>query len=70
MEFELNNNSEKEAEYVIFYTFVPIRIYNTNTRERYTVGIPLYVDVLLKIDNMVTDPFTSEMISWEDFLAI
>ena len=70
MEFELINNSEKEAEYVIFYTFLPIRIYNTNTRETYTVGIPLYVDVLLKIDNMVTNPFTSEMISWEDFLAI
>ena len=70
MEFELINNSEKEAEYVIFYIFLPIRIYNSNTRERYTVGIPLCVDVLLKIGDNVTNPFTNEMILWEDFLAI
>ena len=70
MEFGLINNSEKEAEYVIFYIFLPIRIYNSNTRERYTVGIPLCVDVLLKIGDNVTNPFTNEMILWEDFLAI
>lgn len=70
LEHSLYNNAEKEAEYVIFYTFLPMRVYNKSTRERYTIGIPVSVNVLLKIDNVVEHPFTGKMISWEDFLAI
>ena len=71
LEYTLHNETSKEALYVIFYTFLPVRLVNNYTKERYTVGIPINVDVLLKVEDRVQNPFNkNEMISWEDFLAI
>ncbi len=70
LEYILHNDTNQEAAYVIFNTYLPIRLVNKSTRAKLTVGIPVDVDVLLKIDDMVEDPFNDKMISWEDFLAI
>lgn len=70
LEYSLHNNSGEEASYVIFYTYLPIRLVNKKTQKTTTVGIPVNVDVLLKIGNMVENPFNDEMMSLEDFLAI
>ena len=70
LEYVLNNETKEEATYVIFNTYIPVRVVNTKTGGRYTVGIPVKMDVLLKIGDTVEDPFGDTMISWEDFLAI
>lgn len=70
LEYVLHNDSGEEASYVMFYTYLPIRLVNKSTKKTTTVGIPVNVDVLLKIGDMVENPFNDEMMSWEDFLAI
>ena len=71
LEYILHNETNKEASYVVFYTFLPVRLVNNYTKNRYTIGIPINVDVLLKIDDKIENPFDkNEMILWEDFLAI
>lgn len=70
LEYVLSNETQQEASYVIFYTYLPLRLINTTTRKRTTIGLPVMVDVLLKIDDMVQNPFTNEMMLWGDFLAI
>ena len=71
LEYILHNETKKEASYVVFYTFLPIRLVNKNLRYTHTIGIPIKVDVLLKVEEMIENPFNkNEMILWEDFFAI
>lgn len=69
-EYRLHNEEKEEATYVIFNTYLPIRLVNNKTRKTSTIGIPVNMDLLLKVGDNVEDPFTGSMISWEDFLAI
>ena len=70
LEYVLHNNTVQESTYVVFVTYLPIRLVNNFTRRTSTIGIPVKLDVLLKIGDMVENPFNDEMMSWEDFLAI
>lgn len=70
LEYSLHNESKEEATYVIFNTYLPIRLVNNSTRKTSTVGIPIDMKLLLKIGNSVENPFEDGMMSWEDFLAI
>jgi hypothetical protein len=70
LEYTLKNETKEEASYVIFNTYLPIRLVNENSGVRITVGIPVNMDLLLKIGDKVEDPFSDKMMSWEDFLAI
>ena len=70
LEYVLENKNQEEASYVIFYTYLPLRILNTETNVRSTIGIPVTVEVLKKVNQMVENPFNDEMMLWEDFLAI
>lgn len=70
LEYLLVNEQKEEASYVIFYTFLPIRLVNNSSHRTITVGIPINVDVLLKVGEEVENPFKDEMMLWEDFLAI
>ena len=49
LEFVLNNQNNEESTYVTMITYLPIRLYNHLTRKTITVGIPVNVDVLLKV---------------------
>ena len=53
LEFVLRNQNNEESTYVKFITYLPIRMYNQTTRKALTVGIPVNVDVLLKVAVMV-----------------
>ena len=53
LEFVLKNQNNKESTYVKFITYLPIKMYNQATRKTLTVGIPVNVDVLLKVAVMV-----------------
>ena len=70
LEYVLHNDNEEEATYVIFCSYLPFRLVNKSTQKTSTVGIPVNVRVLLKVGDMVENPFNDEMMSWEDFLAI
>ena len=70
VEYVLYNETKEEASYVIFQTYLPIRLVNKTERVTMTVGVPVNLDVLLKIGDTVENPFADEMISWEDFLAL
>lgn len=70
LEYVLHNNTNEEASYVIFTSYLPVRLVNKATQKTSTVGIPVKVDVLLKVKDMIENPFNDEMMSWEDFLAI
>lgn len=70
LEYTLKNETKEEASYVIFNTYIPIRLENEQTGTRITVGIPVNMELLLKIGDKVEDPFSDKMINWEDFLAI
>ena len=49
LEFILRNQNNEESTYVKFITYLPIKMYNQSTRKTFTVGIPVNVDVLLKV---------------------
>ena len=70
LEYILENKEEVEASYVIFYTYLPLRLVNKSTYKTSTVGIPVKIDVLKKVNDMIENPFNDEMMLWEDFLAI
>lgn len=70
LEYVLENETQVEASYVIFYTYLPLRLLNTKNNVRSTIGIPVKVEVLKKVNGMVENPFNDEMMLWEDFLAI
>ena len=53
LEFVLNNQNNEESTYVKFITYLPIRMYNQTTHKTVTVGVPVNVDVLLKVAVMV-----------------
>ena len=53
LEFVLNNQENTESTYVKFITYLPIQMYNQSTRRTLTVGVPVNVDVLLKVGVMV-----------------
>ena len=53
LEFVLKNQDNEEATYVTLITYLPVRMYNHTTRKTITVGIPVNVDVLLKVGVMV-----------------
>ena len=53
LEFVLNNQNSEESTYVIFVTYLPIKVFNKTTRRTLTVGIPVNIDVLLKAGVMV-----------------
>lgn len=70
LEYVLVNERKEEASYVVFSTFLPIRLLNKSRNKTTTIGVPIKLDLLLKIDNQVQNPFKDEMMLWEDFLAI
>ena len=70
LEYVLTNETKEEASYVIFYTFLPIRLHNKSQNKTTTVGVPVKVDLLLKTEDKIKNPFKDEMMLWEDFLAI
>lgn len=69
-EFVLRNENKEEASYVTLYYYLPLRLVNTKTRYTQTIGVPIKVDLLLKVNEQVESPFEDKMILWEDFLAI
>ena len=49
LEFVLNNQNNEETTYVKVITYLPIKMYNQTTHKTVTVGVPVNVDVLLKV---------------------
>lgn len=70
LEYVLNNSNQQDASYVIYQTYLPLRLVNKSTNRSSTIGVPIKVDVLIKVNGMVKNPFKDEMMLWEDFLAI
>ena len=53
VEYVLHNEVKQEARYVIFYTYLPIRLLNKSRGRTITIGVPINLDVLLKVDDLV-----------------
>ena len=49
LEFVLKNQNNEESTYMTLITYLPIRMQNHTTGRTVTVGIPVNVDVLLKV---------------------
>lgn len=53
VEYVLHNEVKQEARYVIFYTYLPVRLLNKSRGRTITIGVPINLDVLLKVDDLV-----------------
>ena len=53
LEFVLNNQNSDESTYMTVVTYLPIRMFNHTVRKTVTVGVPVNVDVMLKVGVMI-----------------
>ena len=62
VEKTLTNVNQEEISYYVLEKFLPVRVHNNNTRQSFTAGALVEIDVLLSYKDMIENPFTHEMI--------
>ena len=53
VEYVLHNEVKQEARYAILYTYLPVRLLNKSRGRTITIGVPINLEVFLKVDDLV-----------------